>query len=142
MFEPYSTHCYLHGSLSFVLFPSHFPSDFTSIWYCWPFIAHIDSSFQLWGKCPAVQQLTALPKLSPPTSCSGSHSSLTSSTCTHPVTKTCEFQYCFHLIAYLHFQLCCLANIPLTFSACEISLRLWHHPYHSGSSSTDTFATL
>ena len=37
-------------------------------------------------------------KLNPPTSCSGSHSSLTSSTCTHSVTKICKFPHCFRFI--------------------------------------------
>ena len=38
-----------------------------------------------------MQQCTALSKLGSPTSFSGRDSSLTSSTCTHHVTKTCEF---------------------------------------------------
>ena len=101
VFELYSTHCSHHGSLcssynSNLTFSQ--ASCFTSIQYYRPYIALLDSPFQLWRKSPAIQKLTALPKLSLPTSCSGSYCSLTSSTSTHPVTKICEFPYSFHFI--------------------------------------------
>ena len=80
--------------------------------------------------------------LSPPTSCSGSDSCLTSSSDTHPVTKICEFPYSFHLITQRFFLLHCLSNIPFTFSACNISLQLWSHHFHSSTSSMDPLTTL
>ena len=82
------------------------------------------------------------PKLSPPTTCSGSHSSLTSSTGTHPVTKICEFPYCIHFITLLFSLLHCLSNISVKLFLCNISLKLWSHPFHSSTSNVDPLATL
>ena len=88
--------------LPFVKFPSHFlwAKYFTSIYHCWPYVTHKNSPYQFVRKSLAIQQLTALPTRNPPSSCSGSHSSLTSSTGTHPVTKICEFAYSFQLPYY------------------------------------------
>ena len=61
------------------------------IQYCWPYVSPMNGRFLILKKSPAIQQLTAIHKLNPPTTCSGSHSSLTSTTCTQPVTKMCEF---------------------------------------------------
>ena len=36
----------------------------------------------------------------------------------------------------------CLSNIPFTFCACCISLKLWSYPFHSGTSIVDPFTTL
>ena len=47
-----------------------------------------------------MQQLIALPKLNPPITYSGSHSSLTSSTCSHHVTKTSGLSHQ-HTVAHL-----------------------------------------
>ena len=102
IFELYSTHCPHHGSFcpsqnSHLTFLQ--AQCFTSIQYCQPYIALINSHFQLWRKSPAIQQLTALPTHNPTTSCSGSHSNLTSSIDTHPVTKICEFTYSLNFIS-------------------------------------------
>ena len=72
---------------------------FTTIQYCWPCLTPISSPFQLERKPPAMQQLTTLTRPNSCTSCSGSYSSLTSSTCSHPVTEICEFTYSFHFIS-------------------------------------------
>ena len=101
VFELYSTHCSHHGSLcpssnshlTFLLAPY-----FTSMQYCWPYISLMNSSFHLWRKPPAIQQLTTLPKINPPISCSGSHICLKFATNTHPVTKVCKFIYNFLFI--------------------------------------------
>ena len=53
------------------------------------------------------------PTRNPLTCCSDSHSSLTSSTCTYPVTKKCEFLYCIHFTTLLFFRLHCLSNSSL-----------------------------
>ena len=92
IFELYSTLLLQWISLFFVKFSSHFSSGTMLHQYRRPYITPINSLYQLRRKFP----LTALPKLNPPTPCSGSHSSLTSYTCTHPVTKICEFPYSFH----------------------------------------------
>ena len=101
VFELYSTQCSHHGSFC-LLSKSHLTffqaSCFTSIQYFWSYITHISSPFQPYQKSFAIQQLTSLHKLNPPTSCSDSHSSLTSYICTHPVTKICELPYSFHFI--------------------------------------------
>ena len=68
-------------------------SHHVSLPYCQPYITLINSPFQLSMKSSTMLQLTTLPKLMPTAYHPGSHSSLTSTTCTHPVTKICEFQY-------------------------------------------------
>ena len=64
-----------------------------SLQYYWLYITLINRLYRLYRRSPVKQQLTALPKLNLPISFSGSNSSLTSSTRTHPITKICKFQY-------------------------------------------------
>ena len=87
-------HCLISGSipsaahnsnLTFLLAPC-----FTSIENCQPYMSLVNSPAQLYRKSPAIQQLATLPKLHPPTSCSGS---LTSSTLS---PRYVNFPYCFH----------------------------------------------
>ena len=143
--ELYSSHCSHHRSLC-PLFISHLAflhsPCFTSMHYCWPYIAPINSPFQLYWKSATIHQFITLHRPSPPTSCSGSYNNITSSTCTLPVTKICEFLYCFLFVTYLLLLLICLSNIPFTLSACTIPLKHWSHPFHSGTSTMDPPTTL
>ena len=93
MTQLYSTHCSHHGSVYPLLKKIHIsyghnaslPHTIANL------EKRINSPIKIQRKSPTLQQLTTHTNRSPPSSCSGSHSSLTSSTSTHPATKTCKF---------------------------------------------------
>ena len=69
---------------------------------------------------------------------SHSHSSLTSSTCTHSVMKICDFPSSYNFLS---------DPLPLQYShqifyVCKISWKHWSHPFHSGTSTVDPLITL
>ena len=102
-------------SLSFVKLP---PFSCTMLHFHTVLLAlhnSYEQAFEPWSKSPAIQQLTAFPELNPPTSCYGSHSSLTCSTCTQPVTKICEFPYT-SLLFPLHHISILQTPLPLQYS--------------------------
>ena len=95
----YSPHICLTMDLSVIHnIPIHFRSGTMFHFHTALLALHNSYKCPLWRKSPTIQQLTTLPKLNQTTSCSGSHSSLTSSTSIRPVTKICEFPYSFHFI--------------------------------------------
>ena len=75
------------------------------------------------------KNIATLPSLSPPTSCSGSSSSLTSSTCTHPATYICELSYCFNF-TWVFVLFHCLSNISFTKGDHKISPFPLLHIHH------------
>ena len=91
-----------------------------------------------------------LPQLASSTSSSASLSSfnlqpqylLPFSTSTHPVTKICQFHYCFHFITSNLFLLHCLSNILFTFPANKTSQKLWSDHFQSSTSTVDPLTTL
>ena len=97
----YLTHCSHHGSLcpllnsnlAFLQAP-----HFISIQYCWPYIILVYRPFRLYRQFSTIPQLTALPELNPPTSCSGSHNSLSSCTCTHLATRYVNYLTVFTIL--------------------------------------------
>ena len=123
IFELYSTYCSHHGSLwhsqnshlVFILTPNF---NFTQ--NCWPYIALVNMSRQLHMRPIFTHYLTTLPKHNPPKSCSDGHSTLTSSTCAHPVTKIYKLSYGLDFITSF-FLLHNLSNIPFMFPASKIS---------------------
>ena len=90
----------LHASFS----PYNYHLNFSQVLYStpihnyWPCSAVINSPFLLWGNVPPHSNSPHSLSLPPPTCCSGSHSRLTSSTCTHSVTKLGQLPYCFRSI--------------------------------------------
>ena len=105
--------------------------------YGWPYITLINSHFQLWRKSLAMQQLTTPPKLNPSTSCSGSHSSLTSSTCTH-----CHQDMWIPLQFPLHHITFVPTSLLFTFSAWKIYWKRLTHHFHSSTYTIDPLTTL
>ena len=106
--ELYSTHCSYHESLSFVTLPSHFLSG-TLLHFHKELLALHRSWEQPLSALEKVTSNTTLPKLNPPSSCSGSHSSFTPTTCTHSVTTIYELSSCFQLITLT------ILSAPLSF---------------------------
>ena len=134
-------------SLSFTKFPSqHSHSHFSTLLHCYRKLLPLHSSCEQPTSAIEetffISQLPTLSKLDPPISCSDSHGNLTSSTCTHPVTKICKHSYSVHLITQSYFLHYCLSNIRFTFPASNILLKHWSPNLHSGTSIVDPLTIL
>ena len=129
--------------LHFVKFPFlHQAPRFIFIQYCWPYITLINSPFPLYRKSPAIQQLTVLPTPNPPTSCSGCHSSLTSSTCTQDMSQRYVNSLTVSTSSH-NFSFCSTDSpiFPSHFQHVTI-LENFSYPFNSSISTVDPLTTL
>ena len=98
---------------------------YTSMQNCRHYISFMYRPFQFYTKHPFMQQLTTFSKLSPPTFCSGSHSILASSTCTHPC----------YLYIYIN-------SFSHDFSSCSSTSPVFHSHFQQATIRQDFIVTL